>query len=159
VLHNAGSNRRDAFLELDAGDFEMLWREHCLGGFLTGREARGAWCRGAGAQSFSPVQPAHYAEVRALRLLPPPEKAGLRATAQSMARELGPKGIHVAHIVIDCGIEGGRLLSAFPGRQNQKGPEGLLPIEAIADTYWQLHEQQRSAWTHEMDLRPWSERF
>jgi NAD(P)-dependent dehydrogenase (short-subunit alcohol dehydrogenase family) len=86
-------------------------------------------------------------------------KAGLRATAQSMARELGPKGIHVGHIVIDGGIEGDRLLSAFPDRQNEKGPDGLLSIDAIAETYWQLHLQHRSAWTHELELRPWSEIF
>lgn len=158
VLHNAGSNRRDAFLDLAAGDFEMLWREHCLGGFLTGREsARRMVPRGRGTILFTGATgslrgSAYFAAFAAA-------KAGLRATAQSMARELGPKGIHVAHIVIDGGIEGDRLLSVFPGRQNEKGPEGLLSIEAIADTYWQVHVQQRSAWTHEMDLRPWSERF
>jgi NAD(P)-dependent dehydrogenase (short-subunit alcohol dehydrogenase family) len=158
VLHNAGSNRRDAFLDLEVGDFEALWREHCLGGFLTGREsARRMVPRGRGTILFTGATGSLRG--RALFAAFAAAKAGLRATAQSMARELGPKGIHVAHIIIDGGIEGDRLLSAFPGRQEERGPDGLLSIEAIADAYWQVHVQQRSAWTHEMDLRPWSENF
>lgn len=158
VLHNAGTNRRDAFLELEVGAFEALWREHCLGGFLTGREsARRMVPRGRGTILFTGASGSLRG--RALFAAFAAAKAGLRATAQSMARELGPKGIHVAHIVIDGGIEGERLLSAFPDRQNEKGPDGLLSIDAIADTYWQVHLQQRSAWTHELELRPWSEPF
>ena len=84
-------------------------------------------------------------------------KAGLRAVAQSMARELGPKGIHVVHVVVDGGIEGDRLLARVPDLREQRGPDGLLNIEAIAEAYWQLHVQHRSAWTHELDLRPWAE--
>jgi hypothetical protein len=76
-----------------------------------------------------------------------------------MARELGAKGIHVAHVVIDGGIDGARLLGRMPELRDQRGPDGLLSIEAIADTYWQLHCQHRSAWTQELDLRPWSETF
>jgi len=158
VLHNAGTNRRDAFLDLATRDFEALWREHCLGGFLTGREsARLMVPRGRGTILFTGASGSLRG--RALFAAFAAAKAGLRATAQSMARELGPKGIHVAHIVIDGGIEGDRLLSAFPGRQNEKGPDGLLSIDAIAETYWQVHLQQRSAWTHELELRPWSEPF
>lgn len=158
VLHNAGTNRRDTFLELEVGAFEALWREHCLGGFLTGREsARRMVTRGRGTILFTGASGSLRG--RALFAAFAAAKAGLRATAQSMARELGPKGIHVAHIVIDGGIEGDRLLSAFPDRQNEKGPDGLLSIDAIAETYWQVHLQQRSAWTHELELRPWSEPF
>lgn len=158
VLHNAGSNRRDAFLNLEVSDFEALWREHCLGGFLTGREsARCMVPRGRGTILFTGASGSLRG--RALFAAFAAAKAGLRATAQSMARELGPKGIHVAHVVIDGGIEGDRLLAAFPGRQGEKGPDGLLAIDAIAEAYWQVHLQQRSAWTHELDLRPWSEGF
>lgn len=158
VLHNAGSNRRDAFLDLDAGAFEALWREHCLGGFLTGREsARRMVPRGRGTVLFTGASGSLRG--RALFAAFAAAKAGVRATAQSMARELGPKGIHVAHVVIDGGIEGDRLLSAFPGRQGEKGLDGLLSIDAIAEAFWQVHIQHRSAWTHELDLRPWSEGF
>ncbi|MDO8652251.1 MAG: SDR family NAD(P)-dependent oxidoreductase [Undibacterium sp.] len=158
VLHNAGSNRRDAFLDLETSDFEALWREHCLGGFLTGREsARRMVPRGRGTILFTGASGSLRG--RSMFAAFAAAKAGLRATAQSMARELGPKGIHVAHVVIDGGIEGDRLLSAFPGRQNEKGPDGLLSIDAIAETYWQLHLQHRSAWTHELELRPWTEAF
>lgn len=158
VLHNAGSNRRDAFLDLEVSDFAGLWRSHCLGGFLTGREsARRMVPRGSGTVLFTGASGSLRG--KALFAAFAAAKAGLRATAQSMARELGPKGIHVAHVVIDGGIEGDRLLSAFPDRQTEKGPEGLLSIDAIADTYWQLHRQPRSAWTHELELRPWTESF
>ncbi len=158
VLHNAGSNRRDAFLDLQVSDFEGLWRSHCLGGFLTGREsAKRMVPRGRGTVLFTGASGSLRG--RALFAAFAAAKAGLRATAQSMARELGPKGIHVAHVVIDGGIEGDRLLAAFPDRMTEKGPEGLLSIDAIAETYWQLHQQPRSAWTHELELRPWTESF
>lgn len=158
VLHNAGSNRRDRFLDLEVKDFEGLWRSHCLGGFLTARQsARHMVPRGSGSVLFTGASGSLRG--KALFAAFAAAKAGLRATAQSMARELGPKGIHVAHVVIDGGIEGDRLLAALPERLHEKGPEGLLSIEAIADTYWQLHMQPRSAWTHELDLRPWAESF
>ena len=84
-------------------------------------------------------------------------KAAVRALAQSVAREFGPQGIHVGHIVIDGGIEGDRLLSLRPELKDARGPDGLLNIAAIADAYWVLHHQHRSAWTLELDLRPWAE--
>jgi len=158
VLHNAGSNRRDSILELEQGDLEQLWREHCLGGFLIGREAaRRMVAQGSGTIAFTGASAslrgrAGFAAFAAA-------KAGLRAVAQSMARELGPKGIHVAHVVIDGGIDGDRLAERVPNIREQRGPAGLLNIEAIAEVYWQLHAQHRSAWTHELDLRPWTEPF
>jgi hypothetical protein len=79
--------------------------------------------------------------------------------AQSMAREYGPLGIHVAHVVIDGGINGDRLLSRVPTFATERGEDGLLGIDAIADTYWNIHRQQRSAWTQEVDLRPFKESF
>ena len=85
-------------------------------------------------------------------------KAGLRAVAQTMARAYGPQGVHVAHVVIDGGIAGERL-ERFPEFVRAKGEEGLLDLDAIADAYWMLHRQHRSAWTHELDLRPFKEPF
>ena len=158
VLHNAGSNRRDSILGLEPKDFEQLWREHCLGGLLIGREAaRRMVPQGSGTIAFTGASGslrgrAGFAAFAAA-------KAGLRAVAQSMARELGPKGIHVVHVVVDGGIEGDRLLARVPDLREQRGPDGLLNIEAIAEAYWQLHVQHRSAWTHELDLRPWAESF
>jgi NAD(P)-dependent dehydrogenase (short-subunit alcohol dehydrogenase family) len=86
-------------------------------------------------------------------------KAGLRSLAQSLARDFGPQGIHVAHVVIDGGIDGERLRSAAPQRAEAAGTDGLLSPDAIAETYWQLHQQHRSAWTQELDLRPFKEHF
>jgi NAD(P)-dependent dehydrogenase (short-subunit alcohol dehydrogenase family) len=86
-------------------------------------------------------------------------KAGLRMIAQAMAREFGPQGLHVAHVIVDGGINGERLRSAVPQFVAAKGEDGLLDIDAIADTYWQLHAQHPTAWTHEIDLRPAKEPF
>jgi NAD(P)-dependent dehydrogenase (short-subunit alcohol dehydrogenase family) len=86
-------------------------------------------------------------------------KAGLRSLAQSMAREFGPLGIHVAHVVIDGGIDGEKLNTAAPQLRIERGADRLLNIDAIAEAYWHLHGQHRSVWTHELDLRPFKERF
>ena len=158
VLQNSGSNRRDPFLELAAADFEAIWREHCMAGFLTGREsARRMVPRGRGTILFTGASAslrgkASYAAFAAA-------KAGLRAVSQSMAREFGPQGLHVAHVVIDGGMSGDRLKSRFPDLEKKRGQDGLLSIDAIAEAYWQLHLQHRSAWTLEQDLRPWVESF
>ncbi len=158
ALHNAGGNRFDAFLDLPREGFEQLWREHTLGGFLIGREvARRMLPRGQGTILFTGASgslrgKAGFAAFAAA-------KAGLRAVSQSMAREFGPKGIHVGHVIIDGGIEGARLLSRFPDMKAQRGADGMLSIEAIADAFWYLHTQHRSAWTQEIDLRPWVESF
>ncbi len=158
ALHNAGSNRRDGFLELRREDFEALWREHTLGGFLVGRAAaRRMVERGRGTMLFTGASGSLRG--KAMFAAFASAKAGLRAVSQSMARELGPKGIHVAHVVIDGGIEGQRLLSRMPELKEQRGPDGLLKIDAIATAFWQLHLQHRSAWTLELDLRPWAEQF
>jgi hypothetical protein len=79
--------------------------------------------------------------------------------AQSMAREYGKDGIHVAHVVIDGGIDGERLRQSLPQSVAERGEDGMLGIDAIAETYWQIHRQQRSAWTQEVDLRPFKEGF
>ena len=158
IVFNAGNNRRIDFRELSAEQFEQFWRVGCFGGFLVGREAarrlaplgRGTIIfTGASASLRGKPGFAHFAAA----------KAGLRMIAQSMAREYGPLGIHVAHVVIDGGIKGDRLLGRAPALINERGEDGLLGIEAIADTYWTIHRQQRSAWTQEMDLRPFKETF
>jgi NAD(P)-dependent dehydrogenase (short-subunit alcohol dehydrogenase family) len=158
VVYNAGNNRRVDFRELSAETFEEFWRIGCLGGFLVGREAaRRLVPLGRGTVIFTGASAslrgrpgfAHFAAA----------KAGLRAIAQSMAREYGPQGIHVAHVVIDGGIAGERLLSRVPNLLEERGKDGLLGIDAIAGAYWQVHRQHRSAWTHEIDLRPFKEPF
>jgi len=158
VVYNAGNNRRIDFRETSAETFEEFWRIGCFGGFLAGREAarrlvplgRGTLIfTGASASLRGKPGFAHFAAA----------KAGLRAIAQSMAREYGPHGVHVAHVVIDGGIDGERLRKARPQIIAERGEDGLLGIEAIAEAYWQLHRQPRSAWTHEIDLRPYKEGF
>jgi NAD(P)-dependent dehydrogenase (short-subunit alcohol dehydrogenase family) len=86
-------------------------------------------------------------------------KGALRNTAQSIAREFGPKGIHVAHVIIDGVIHGDRANASFPDLQSRLGPDGMLEPDRIAENYLNLHRQHRSTWTHELDLRPWSEKF
>lgn len=158
ALHNAGNNRYDSILEIARADFEQLWREHTLGGLLIGREAAKRMVpRGAGTILFTGASGSLRGKAGFVAFAA--AKAGLRAVSQSMARELGPKGIHVGHVVIDGGIEGARLLSRFPDLIEKRGPDGLLKIDAIADAFWQLHTQHRSAWTQEIDLRPWAEQF
>ena len=83
----------------------------------------------------------------------------MRALAQSMARELGPKGIHVAHPIVDGAIDTEFIRETFPERYALKDQDGIVNPEHIADTYWMLHQQPRDAWTHELDLRPWLENW
>jgi NAD(P)-dependent dehydrogenase (short-subunit alcohol dehydrogenase family) len=158
VVYNAGNNRRTDFLDVSAAMFEDFWRVACFGGFLVGREAarrlvpagRGTILfTGASASLRGKPGFAHFSAA----------KAGLRMVAQSMAREYGPLGIHVAHVVIDGGIDGERLRTARPQIVQERGEDGLLNIDAIAEVYWQLYLQPRSAWTQELDVRPYKEGF
>jgi NAD(P)-dependent dehydrogenase (short-subunit alcohol dehydrogenase family) len=157
VVYNAGGNQKQDFRELSAELFERFWRVGCFGGFLVGREAarrlvplRRGTVIFTGASASLRGKPG-YAQFAAA-------KAGLRMVAQSMAREYGPSGIHVAHVVVDGGIDGERLRSR-PEVVRERGEDGLLNTEAIAEAYWQMHRQARSAWTHELDLRPFKEPF
>jgi NAD(P)-dependent dehydrogenase (short-subunit alcohol dehydrogenase family) len=158
VAYNAGNNRKLDFRELSAEMFEEFWRIGCFGGFLVGREAaRRLVSLGQGTVLFTGASGslrgkpgfAHFAAA----------KAGLRMLAQSMAREFGPQGIHVAHVVIDGGINGERLRSNRPEIVKERGEDGLLGVDAIAETFWQIHRQPRSAWAQEIDLRPFKESF
>jgi short-subunit dehydrogenase len=130
----------------------------CFAGFLTAREAaRRMVTRGQGTMLFTGATAslrgsANFAAFSGA-------KHALRALAQSMARELGPRGIHVAHTVIDGAIDTEFIRENFPERYALKEKDGILHPEHIADSYWMLHTQPRDAWTHELDLRPWMEKF
>jgi NAD(P)-dependent dehydrogenase (short-subunit alcohol dehydrogenase family) len=157
-VFNMGNNAAVDFREMTAEHFEDSWRVGCFAGFLFGREAmRRLAPLGRGTVIFTGASGSlrgrpKFAAFNAT-------KGGLRLLVQSMAREFGPQGIHVAHVIIDGGIEGDRLLSRMPSRAEQVGADGLLKVEPIVDNYWHLHTQQRSAWTHEIDLRPYKETF
>lgn len=158
VIYNAGNNVAAPIRDLAATTFEDAWRVGCFGGFLVGREAaRRMVPQGRGTILFTGASASlrgrsGFAAFAAA-------KAGLRAVARSMARELGPAGIHVAHVVIDGGINGERLRSRRPERVAQAGADGLLELDAIADAFLHLLGQHPSAWTHEIDLRPYKEPF
>lgn len=154
VVYNAGAYRPGGILEVDPEDFERCWRIGCLGGLHVGQSAgRRMVPAGAGTILFTGATASLRGSAGFANLAVP--KFGLRALAQSMARELAPKGVHVAHVVID-----GQIAAERPGyRAEERGADAVLAPEAIAEAYYRLHEQHRSAWTHELDLRPWVERF
>jgi NAD(P)-dependent dehydrogenase (short-subunit alcohol dehydrogenase family) len=154
VAFNAGAFRPGSVLEIDVDDFVRCWEVGCLAGFLVGQAAaRRMVAARAGTILLTGATAALRGSANFANLAVP--KFGLRALAQSMARELGPKGIHVGHVIIDGQIRSERHRHL----EDQRGPDSLLQPDAIAEMYWQLHLQPRSAWTHELDLRPWSEKF
>ena len=130
----------------------------CLAGFLTAREvAKRMTGRGRGTMLFTGATAslrgsANFAAFAGA-------KHGLRALAQSMARELGPKNIHVAHVIVDGAIDTEFIRTQFPERYALKDSDGILDPEHIAENYWYLHTQPRDAWTFELDLRPWIEHW
>lgn len=156
VVFNIGANVRFDLTETTSRVFQKVWEMACFAGFLTGREAArvmlprgkgtilftGASASLRGRQGFSAFSAA---------------KQALRAVAQSAAKELGPRGIHVAHVVVDGAIDGVFARTNIPDRQERVDRDDILKPEEIASNYVWLHKQQRSAWTHELDLRPWSE--
>ena len=158
VVFNIGANVRFPIEETTARVYTKVWEMAAFAGFLTGREAArrmsprgrgsiiftGATASMRGASGFSAFAGAKFA---------------LRGLAQSMARELGPKGIHVAHTIIDGAIDTAWIAENFPQRYALKDQDGILNPDHIADAYWMLHAQPRDAWTHELDLRPWMETF
>jgi len=157
-LYNAGSNVNTPLLETTESLFRKSWELACYGGFLTGREAaRYMLPRGHGTILFTGATAsvrggAGFAAFASA-------KFGLRAVAQSMARELGPKNIHVAHVVVDGAIDTEFIRTNFPERYATKAEDGILSPDHIAETYWYLHTQPRDTWTFELDLRPWNERW
>lgn len=158
VVFNPGANVHSPIRETTARVYRKVWEMACFAGFLTGREAArcmtprgkgtilftGATASMRGAAGFSAFAGAKHA---------------LRALAQSMARELGPQGIHVGHVVVDGAIDTPWIRENFPQMVESRPADGLLSPDAIAESYWQLHAQPRSAWTFELDVRPFDERW
>ncbi len=158
AVYNVDSNIPAPLLEMDSKAFYTLWKQNCLGAFFFGKEAVKAMKKlQKGTLIFTGA-------TASLRAKPPftafaSAKAGLRALAQGMAREFSPQGIHVVHAIIDGVIDGERAKNQFPDYVKSKGQDGLLQLDAIAETYWAIHKQHPSAWTHELDLRPFKEPF
>ena len=158
AVFNAGANYRGSILDTPAEMFVNVWRLGCYAGFLFGREAaRRMAPRGRGTILFTGATAslrggAHFAAFAAA-------KGGLRQVAQSMARELGPTNIHVAHVVVDGMIDNRRTRERMAERVKDLPADGMLATDAIAELFWQLHAQPRSAWTFEADLRPYAEKF
>ncbi len=156
AVFNIGANVRFALTETTERVYRKVWEMGALAGFLMGREvAKVMLPRRRGTMLFTGATAgmrggAGYAAFAG-------SKHALRALAQSMARELGPQGLHVAHVVVDGAIDTQFIAENFPERYALKAQDGILNPDHIAENYWQLHCQPRSAWTHELDLRPWME--
>ena len=158
MVFNIGANVPASILEETARKYFKIWEMACFSAFLSGREVAkrmverqrgtiiftGATASLRGSANFAAFSGAKHA---------------LRALAQSMARELQPKNIHVAHVVIDGAIDTDFIRESFPERYALKDQDGILNPDHIAENYWHLHTQPRDAWTHELDLRPWTERW
>jgi NAD(P)-dependent dehydrogenase (short-subunit alcohol dehydrogenase family) len=158
AVFNVGANVRFSVTDTSAQVYRKVWEMACFAGFLMGREvAKAMIARGRGTIIFTGATAslrggAGFSAFSGA-------KAALRMLAQSMARELGQQGIHVAHIVIDGGIDTEFVRGLRPNFDELKAKDGVLSPDAIAANYVMLHHQQRSAWTHELDLRPWIESF
>jgi NAD(P)-dependent dehydrogenase (short-subunit alcohol dehydrogenase family) len=160
-IFNPGANVNFPILETTERVFRKVWELACYGGFLTGREAARAMLpRGHGSIFFTGATASvrggkGYAAFASA-------KAGLRALAQSMARELGPRGLHVAHLIIDAGVDTAFVherIKAAHGEQALANlpPDTLMSPASVANAYWALHQQSRDGWTFELDLRPFAE--
>jgi len=156
LVFNIGANVRFPITETTAQVYSKVWEMAAFAGFLAGREAARVMVpRGRGTMLFTGAT----ASVRGGAGFSAfaGAKHALRALAQSLARELGPKGVHVAHVVIDGAIDGAFIRSLLPDAADKRAREEILVPDAIAKNYVWLHRQERSAWTFEMDLRPWTE--
>ena len=157
-VFNIGANVPCSILEETARKYFKIWEMACFSAFLTGQAvARRMVTRGRGTILFTGATAglrgaAHFAAFAGA-------KHGVRALAQSMARELGPRNIHVAHVVVDGAIDTAFIRDTFPDIYARKDQDGILDPEHIADNYWFLHTQPRDAWTFELDLRPWMEKW
>jgi short-subunit dehydrogenase len=158
LVFNIGANVPSSILDETARKYFKVWEMACFAGFLSAREvAKHMVARGRGTILFTGATAsmrggANFAAFAGA-------KHALRALAQSMARELGPRGVHVAHVVVDGAIDTAFIRDNFPERYALKSQDGIVNPEHIADQYWMLHNQPRDAWTHELDLRPWMEKF
>ena len=157
-VFNIGANVPCSILEETARKYFKIWEMACFSAFLTAQAvARRMVTRGRGTILFTGATAglrgaAHFAAFAGA-------KHGVRALAQSMARELGPRNIHVAHVVVDGAIDTAFIRDTFPDIYARKDQDGILDPEHIADNYWFLHAQPRDAWTFELDLRPWMEKW
>ena len=162
AIYNAGNNRPDPFLDVTPEIFESMWRVLCMGGFLTSQAVLRLMLEQGDASpkrsllftgaSGSLRGRANFSAFAA-------GKGALRLMVQSLAREFGRQEIHVAHVIIDGVINGDKVVKGYPDYVAGLGKDGLLDIHAIAETFWTLHNQQKSAWTQEIDLRPFKENF
>lgn len=158
MVFNVGGNIRFPILEMTAQKYQKTWEMAAFAGFLAGREAaKYMTARGHGTILFTGASASLRGRSGFSAFAG--GKHALRALAQSVARELGPKGIHVAHIVIDGMIDTEFVRQTFPDIVAKMPPDGLLNPDDIAETYVMLHRQKRSAWTQEIDLRPWVENW
>jgi len=157
-VFNIGANVPCSILEETPRKYFKIWEMACFAGFLTAQAvARRMVARERGTILFTGATAgtrgaAGFAAFAGA-------KHGLRALAQSMARELGPRNVHVAHVVVDGAIDTAFIRDSFPERYALKDQDGILDPAHIADSYWFLHAQPRDAWTFELDLRPWMERW
>ena len=157
-VFNIGANVPCSILEETARKYFKIWEMACFSAFLTAQAvARRMVTRGRGTILFTGATAglrgaANFAAFAGA-------KHGVRALAQSMARELGPRNIHVAHVVVDGAIDTAFIRDSFPDIYARKDQDGILDPEHIADNYWFLHTQPRDAWTFELDLRPWMEKW
>ncbi|MFG0382615.1 SDR family oxidoreductase [Pseudomonas sp. zbq_18] len=157
-VFNIGANVPCSILDETARKYFKIWEMACFSAFLTAQAvARRMVVRGRGTILFTGATAglrgaAHFAAFAGA-------KHGVRALAQSMARELGPRNIHVAHVVVDGAIDTAFIRDSFPEMYARKAQDGILDPAHIADNYWFLHAQPRDAWTFELDLRPWMERW
>jgi short-subunit dehydrogenase len=158
LVFNVGANAPASILEETARKYFKIWEMACFAGFLNGREvARRMVARQRGTILFTGATASMRGSANFAAFAG--AKHALRALAQSMARELGPKGIHVAHTIIDGAIDTAFIRDLFPERYALKAQDGILNPDHIAEAYWMLHTQPRDAWTHELDLRPYMEKF
>ena len=158
AVFNAAGFTMGSILDTSVEAFENMWRASALGGFLVGREAaRRMVPRERGTIILTGATAAMKASANFAAFAS--GKHGLRAVAQSMAKELGPKGIHVAHAIIDGVIDVPRVHEAMPDLAAAKGKDGLIDPKSIAEMYFWLHNQPRNAWTFELDLRPYGEQW
>lgn len=156
AVFNIGANVRFGITDTTARVYFKVWEMACFAGFLMGREAAKVMLpRGQGTIIFTGATASLRGRDGFAAFAG--AKHALRALAQSMARELWPKGIHVAHPVIDGAIDTEFIRSNFPERYATRAQDGIVNPDHIAEAYWQLHQQPRDAWTHEMEIRPWLE--
>jgi NAD(P)-dependent dehydrogenase (short-subunit alcohol dehydrogenase family) len=160
-IFNVGANVNFPLLDTTERVFRKVWEMACYGGFLTGREAaRLMLPHGKGTILFTGATASMRGGIGYAAFAS--AKFGLRAVAQSMARELGPKNIHVAHLVIDSGVDTAFVRERIKagGRNPDELPKDtLMEPDSIADAYWYVHSQSRDGWTHELDIRPYAEKW